>query len=484
MDDVQTFLRVIYGDDGFFFARFHAEASDDPKASIPPWNPTDGSRTVTFTKTMSLPSVIERLLSLTSTTAALTFEEKQWFRYDPASGMACVRSTPVLVSPRSESFKTEVTVYLSPFGDDRAMCAMQAKLRVTAVGTWALQPVVEKMMEHRASALFREWVRYADTFLSENYGGSANEDRPLPKLSLLKNVTPPENGRRARYPSYGRGTPAEPPKDEENAGGFGGTSRRQGSTAASLGAVTAAEELDEGASSFSDADEFDDAKSVASKGSGSSLRSFRSENGGVAGISSANGHAVAPAGWGGVGRESVGNGEANRRGVEDDDEGPSSPSARTALAAPSLPSVTLPSPRPDDVYANSWFMQTVLKDLGCLRAAARDQKEIMAALEENVCALRAEAAALRAEMRRLGGGGGGGGGGTPATGRAGGSTPAVPTPRTLFPSNGAHRADRVDTNDWGWSGGGGAVGGLRTYAYVVGVVGCAVGVGFIVGRYR
>lgn len=41
---------------------------------------------------------------------------------------------------------------------------------VAATGTWALQPVVEKMMEHRASALFREWVRYADTFLTENYG--------------------------------------------------------------------------------------------------------------------------------------------------------------------------------------------------------------------------------------------------------------------------------------------------------------------------
>ena len=42
---------------------------------------------------------------------------------------ACIRSNPVLVSPRSDSFKTEVTVYLSPHEQDRSRCAMQAKLR-------------------------------------------------------------------------------------------------------------------------------------------------------------------------------------------------------------------------------------------------------------------------------------------------------------------------------------------------------------------
>ena len=67
---------------------------------------------------MSVPSVIERLLG--SAASSLRFEEKQWFRYDPASGMACVRSEPRLVSPKSDSFKTEVTVYLAAFGDDRS----------------------------------------------------------------------------------------------------------------------------------------------------------------------------------------------------------------------------------------------------------------------------------------------------------------------------------------------------------------------------
>jgi len=28
---------VVYGDDGFFFRRYHAEAGDDPAATVPPW---------------------------------------------------------------------------------------------------------------------------------------------------------------------------------------------------------------------------------------------------------------------------------------------------------------------------------------------------------------------------------------------------------------------------------------------------------------
>jgi hypothetical protein len=87
--------------------------------------------------------------------ATLRFEETQTFTWDPVTGTACVRSVPALVSPRSESFNTEVAVYVSPDVDrpDTA-CAMRAVIKVTASGTWALQPVVEKLMETRASASF------------------------------------------------------------------------------------------------------------------------------------------------------------------------------------------------------------------------------------------------------------------------------------------------------------------------------------------
>ena len=126
--------------------------------------PLDGTivrcdaRVVVFTKTMSLPSVIERLLGSGTSMATLRFEETQTFAWDPATSTACVRSTPTLVSPRSESFQTEVAVYVCPDGDDPTRrCAMRAVIKVTASGTWALQPVVEKLMETRASASFREW---------------------------------------------------------------------------------------------------------------------------------------------------------------------------------------------------------------------------------------------------------------------------------------------------------------------------------------
>ena len=130
----RTFLRVVYGDDGFFFRRFHHETGECPDASVPAWNSggmgddagSPSTRVVVFTKTMSLPSVIERLLGSGTSMATLRFEETQTFAWDPATSTACVRSTPTLVSPRSESFQTEVAVYVCPDGDDPTRrCAMR-----------------------------------------------------------------------------------------------------------------------------------------------------------------------------------------------------------------------------------------------------------------------------------------------------------------------------------------------------------------------
>ena len=36
----QTFLRVVYGDDGFFFRRFHAETGECEDAVVPPGSPS------------------------------------------------------------------------------------------------------------------------------------------------------------------------------------------------------------------------------------------------------------------------------------------------------------------------------------------------------------------------------------------------------------------------------------------------------------
>ena len=80
---------------------------------------------------------------------------------------------------------------------------------------------------------------------------------------------------------------------------------------------------------------------------------------------------------------------------------------RQSSGVPKIPS---PPNRQDDAFASSWFMQTVLKDLAALRAREEDTGRLLASLEENVCSVRAENAALRAEVRRVVGAGNGGGG--------------------------------------------------------------------------
>ena len=187
-----TFLRVVYGDDGDFFRRFHAETGGRDDAVVPPFEPVSGARVVAFSKTMSLPAVIARLLGSSvaalASPLALRFEETQWLRYDPRAGVAVVRSVPALVSPpRGERFATEVTVTFARVvaADGAERCGMRARLEVRATNAWALQPVVEKMMEHRASASFREWTRWADAELERRRDDPRDGLRRLPALSAI-----------------------------------------------------------------------------------------------------------------------------------------------------------------------------------------------------------------------------------------------------------------------------------------------------------
>lgn len=401
----------------------------------------------------------------------------------------------------------------------------KAKLRVAAVGTWALQPVVEKMMEHRASALFREWVRYADTFLGEHYSGELNADRTLPDLALLGRSAQENENTYPKYAVNGYG------------GGGGGDSLRREGSGADGGVASGMDKQSEEAAgeagngaAYEDAD-FDDAKSFGSAASFASAASNQSswssrsgsgggggyvqavsEGGGAGGASStgraapsvgATGHEVerrgagdtlGPGGYG----QTVSGGGGGGRLVGANGGHPSSSSssplplsrhasippptaAAAAMGKQSEAVAAGASPRADDVYANSWFMQTVLKDLGCLRAAAREQRDVMTALEENVCAVRAEAAALRAEVRRLRAGGGlgtpsGGGGGG---GGAGGSDTSLhaATPRSLF-----HRADSHVFDGSDRPGGRSWLGAAGSCAYWTSVLGLAAGVGFVAAR--
>ena len=69
--------------------------------------------------------------------------------------------------------------------DGAEQCGMRARLEVRATNAWALQPVVEKMMEHRASASFREWTRWADAELERRRDDPRDGLRRLPALSAI-----------------------------------------------------------------------------------------------------------------------------------------------------------------------------------------------------------------------------------------------------------------------------------------------------------
>lgn len=261
--------------------------------------------------------------------------------------------------------------------------------------------------------------------------------------------------------------------------------------------ASSAEETTPGGSS--DDDDFDDARSVGSTSSFHSVRSAASSFG--SGVGSWFGRrSVSSGGTDGGGDRSSIPGENNQTADSTpngfDDVGspartrslPTSPSgtgvkkrlARSGSVPPGIepgsigqtPSPRVPKipspPRADDAFANSWFMQTVLKDLAALRAREEDTGRLLASLEENVCAVRAENAALRAEVRRLVGGGGGAGGG------AANRSPSI---RGSLRA----RADGKDAFDPMGAGGDAATGMWVAARWVTGL-GIAVGVGYVAGQ--
>ena len=107
-----------------------------------------------------------------------------------------------------------------------------------------------------------------------------------------------------------------------------------------------------------------------------------------------------------------------------------------------------------------------MKDLAALRAREEDTGRLLASLEENVCSVRAENAALRAEVRRVVGGGNGGG--EVRTGFMG---------RRRFAGSLRARADGKDAFDPM----GPATGAWVVARWVTGL-GIAVGVGVVAGQ--
>ena len=76
---------------------------------------------------------------------------------------------------------------VSMYGASPERTAMAARITVNAAGAWALQPVVERVMEHRAVAGFREWVVWTDEFVEKTSLtlGASGFAATLPSLSAL-----------------------------------------------------------------------------------------------------------------------------------------------------------------------------------------------------------------------------------------------------------------------------------------------------------
>lgn len=223
---LQTFLRVVYGDDGRCLRQYHASCGNCEDATVPAWDVSEdrssalhgvvGSRTIEFSKPMALPSVVERLLGTTRrdgkqkaksgsspsppTRSSLSFVEKQTLEVDAVTGNVRVRSAASLdsawVGPeRADRFDATVEItYASIRTDERGVSmygaspertAMAARITVNAAGAWALQPVVERVMEHRAVAGFREWVVWTDEFVEKTSLGASGFAATLPSLSAL-----------------------------------------------------------------------------------------------------------------------------------------------------------------------------------------------------------------------------------------------------------------------------------------------------------
>ena len=210
---LRTFLRLVYGDDGLCLRQYHASCGKCEDATVPAWDVSEdrsttlhgvlGSRTIAFSKPLELPSVIERLLgpsagkrgdvTARSSRASLSFTEKQTLEVEPVNGNVLVRSAASLDSrwvgsERAEKFNAVVEIAYASAADPTAYghaerTSMAARITVNAAGAWALQPVVERVMEHRAVSSFREWVVWIDEYVSER-AARTGETR-LPPLAVL-----------------------------------------------------------------------------------------------------------------------------------------------------------------------------------------------------------------------------------------------------------------------------------------------------------
>ena len=428
-------LRVVYGDDGFFFRRFHAETGECEDAVVPPPGAHHRlSRRAIFSKRMTVPNPVEKLFGASAADVIAgvpRFEETQWIKYDPARGVASVRSLPARQLLREGSLRHGGARHVSPFATrDVERCAMVAKLTVSAAGTWGLQHAVEKLMEHRAKSSFREWARWTDDFLS-NITGDERRDAPLPTLAPFFAGEESEGADGEEGRGWGREgeprTPARPRRADAFGEDFGDepgvdTPPRERDVSARDGRRDR-DGVAPGRPRTSVAPGRPRTTTSSSTTRGRHTRRRRSSPRGEPGRRTrrrTRRTKDAPNATG----TNRGNARPDEAPTERNDADEDVVSGAVASVSGAVASASVPSPswrrlltgrpspargrrrlnlrvrRAGDAFRDGWFMRTVMKDLSALRASAEDQRATCASLEENVAALRAESAALRAEMRR------------------------------------------------------------------------------------
>jgi hypothetical protein len=495
---LRTFLRLVYGDDGLCLRQYHASCGKCEDATVPAWDVSEdrsttlqgvlGSRTIAFSKPMELPSVIERLLGPSAgkrgdttarpSRASLSFTEKQTLEVEPVNGNVLVRSAASLDSrwvgsERAEKFNAVVEIAYASAADPTAYghaerTAMAARITVNAAGAWALQPVVERVMEHRAVSAFREWVVWIDEYVSER-AARTGETRlpPLAVLGLgeedvLENVRDRDaedantgesdderqrglhslrrdasvtNKTRKKYPATpGTSRRASlavedtelvetPPRDESLPSSSEKKRTNDDASVSGANALNVSDEEEEEEETSDDDDVFDDAASSRSGASFQSARSARSSRSSRSNRSTDAGRA-----------ESIANNAmddetavtavdpSSREDDEDDDDGddgfvasPRTPrsaangGSKTPSGVSSGPEGVVSSAsraRLDDARRDGWFIQTVMNDLTALKTGAGETGKVLCALEERVRALAAEQARMKSELRRGGSFGG------------------------------------------------------------------------------
>jgi hypothetical protein len=495
---LRTFLRLVYGDDGLCLRQYHASCGKCEDATVPAWDVSEdrsttlqgvlGSRTIAFSKPMELPSVIERLLGPSAgkrgdttarpSRASLSFTEKQTLEVEPVNGNVLVRSAASLDSrwvgsERAEKFNAVVEIAYASAADPTAYghaerTAMAARITVNAAGAWALQPVVERVMEHRAVSAFREWVVWIDEYVSER-AARTGETRlpPLAVLGLgeedvLENVRDRDaedantgesdderqrglhslrrdasvtNKTRKKYPATpGTSRRASlsvedtelvetPPRDESLPSSSEKKRTNDAASVSGANVLNVSDEEEEEEETSDDDDVFDDAASSRSGASFQSARSARSSRSSRSNRSTDAGRA-----------ESIANNAmddetavtavdpSSREDDEDDDDGddgfvasPRTPrsaangGSKTPSGVSSGPEGVVSSAsraRLDDARRDGWFIQTVMNDLTALKTGAGETGKVLCALEERVRALAAEQARMKSELRRGGSFGG------------------------------------------------------------------------------